>query len=193
VRRPERRLRLAEQERDRLRGFVGRLDTDDERECLAARVVPCKPAFRLEKHRIDRLGVELTLQHQERRIVRCEFRTNLLAVVGRFGIGLPGRVRLPGPDRDLGVLIRVLELAGTDPTVLDWRVDVGRLRGWAGYTRETKRAIVWHLDWTGVLAELCERCVAKRAARLIESVEVVENQQRDRLAEIERGLACRAE
>ena len=112
VRRAEFRIGLAEQKCDRFRGFVGRLHADDERERLAARVVPRKPAFRLEKHRIDRLGVELTVQHQERRIVRRQLRAYFRADVSGFGIGRPGRDRQPRPDRDLGVLVVCWNLPG---------------------------------------------------------------------------------
>ena len=113
-------------------------------------------------------------------------------IVGGFGIGLPGWDRQPRPDRDLGVL-GFLELAGTDPAVLHRRVDVGRLRRRASQAGETKRPVVGHLHRAGFLPELGERLVAQRQARLIEGIEVLEDQKRDRLAEIERGLADRAQ
>ena len=84
------RPRLARAERDRLRGLVGRLHAEHELEVLAAGVVPGEPAFRLEEHRIDRLGLEFAVQHQERRIFRCELGADLLAVGRRFGIRPPG-------------------------------------------------------------------------------------------------------
>ena len=75
------RLGVAEQICDRCRDLVGRLRADNELEVLARLVKPGKAAFRLEKHRVDRLGLEFTLQHQKRRIVRREFRADLLAMV----------------------------------------------------------------------------------------------------------------
>ena len=61
--------------------------------CQVLTVIPGKAAFRFEKHRIDRLGLEFAVQHQERRIVGCEFRADLFAIGRGFGIGLPGRNR----------------------------------------------------------------------------------------------------
>jgi hypothetical protein len=78
---------FAQKERDRLRGLVGRLRADHESEFLAARLVPGEAAFRLEKHRVDRLGLEFAVQYQNGRIARREFRANLLAVGRRFQIG----------------------------------------------------------------------------------------------------------
>ena len=78
---------FAEQERDRLGGLVGRLHAEHELEIPAARVVPGETAFRLEKHRIDGLGLEFAVQHQKAGIVRCEFRADLLAIGRGLGIG----------------------------------------------------------------------------------------------------------
>jgi hypothetical protein len=120
---------FAEQEGDRLGSLIGRLHTDDELKVLAASVVPSKSAFRLEKHRVDRLRLKLPLQHQMRRIVGRKLSANVFAVTRRFRIIEPGWNRQPRPDRALGVL----ELAGTDPAVLDRRIDIGRARGRAGH------------------------------------------------------------
>jgi len=51
----ERRARLAEQERDRLGRLVGRLNAEHEFESFVFPVVPAEPAFRFQKHRVDRL------------------------------------------------------------------------------------------------------------------------------------------
>ena len=173
------------------RRLVGRLHAENELEFLAARVVPAQAAFRLEKHRIDRLGVELTIQHEERRIVRGQLRADLLAEVAPFGIvsarSASATASTSGP-RCSGFV----ELAGTDPAVLERRVDVGRLGRRPADAGESKGAVVRHRDRSGLLAELDERLVAQREARLIEGVEVFEHQQRDRLAEIE-GVRRRAE
>jgi hypothetical protein len=72
-------------------------------------------------------------------------------------------------------------------------VDIGRVRGRAAHARETKRAVVGHRDGAGFLAEFEEGSIAQREPRLIESVEILEDQQRDGLAEIERGRPDRAE
>ena len=63
-RRLEARPRLAEQIGERLRRLLRRLDADDEFEALACGVVPGDAGLRLEKHRIDRLGLELAIEHQ---------------------------------------------------------------------------------------------------------------------------------
>ena len=113
-------------------------------------------------------------------------------MVRGFGVGLSGRDRQPRPDR-AAQCSGFLELAGTDPAVLDRRVDVGRLWSRAADASEAKRGVVGHLDGARFLPELRECCVAEREARLIEGVEVLEDQQRHRLAEIERRLSDRAE
>ena len=95
---------VAEQICDRSRDLVGRLRADNELEVFARGVKPGKATFRLEKHRVDRLGLEFAVQHQKRRIVRREFSPDLLAMVGGFGIGLPGRARESRPYRPPGVL-----------------------------------------------------------------------------------------
>jgi hypothetical protein len=77
---------FAEQEGDRLGSLIGRLHTDDELKVLAASVVPSKSAFRLEKHRVDRLRLKLPLQHQMRRIVGRKLSANVFAVTRRFRI-----------------------------------------------------------------------------------------------------------
>ena len=109
----------------------------------------------------------------EGRIVRCKFRADLFAVSRRFRIGVPGRDREPRPYR----APRGLETPRTDPTVLDRRVDVGRVGGWASDARETKRAVVRHLDRAGFFAELQDCFVAQGEPRLIERVKIFKDQQ----------------
>ena len=90
---------FAQKVRDRFRGLVWRLHPDHELEGFAAHVVPGDAALRLEKHRVDRLGLEFAIQHQNGRIVRCKFRADLLAMGCGFGVGAPGRNREPRPYR----------------------------------------------------------------------------------------------
>src|SRR5262249_6861951 len=78
----------AQQESHRLRGIVRRLHADDKLEALAARVVPGESAFRLEKHRIHRLRLELSLEHQARRIVCCKLGADVFAVTGGLRVFL---------------------------------------------------------------------------------------------------------
>ena len=52
--------------------------------------------------------------------------------------------------------------------------------------------VVGHFDRAGFRAELQDRCVAKRELRPVEGVEILEDQQRHRLTQIERRLAHRA-
>jgi len=187
--RPERSVRLAKKIRDRLGGFERRLHAEHQLELACFFVVPAEAGFRLEKHRIDRLRLEFAVEHQQRRIVRGQFRPDLLAIVRAFGIG--GRVFLS--ERRPNRKRRVLEFPRTDPTLLNRRINVGRIAGGAGHSCETKLTVVRHLDGSRLLAELHERAVTQRKPRLIECVEGFEDQQRDRLAHIDRRLAQRAE
>ena len=107
---------------------------------------------------------------------------------GGFGVGAPGRNREPRPYRAL----TVLETSRTDPAVLDRRVNVGRVRGRAGHTGETKCAVVRPYDRAGFLAELDESSIAKGEPCLIECIEFFKDQEGDRLTEIQRRLADRA-
>jgi len=97
---------------------------------------------------------------------------------------IPGR----RPDR----ASRALDGPGTNPAVLDRRVDVGRVGGRTADARETKRAVVRHLNRAGFFTELQDGRVAQRKPRLIEGVEIREDQQHHRLTQIERRLAHRA-
>ena len=64
---------LAKQMRDRLRRLVGRLHAQHQFEAAALPVVPGKTGLRFEKHRIDRLRLELAIEHQKIRIFGREF------------------------------------------------------------------------------------------------------------------------
>ena len=124
-----------------------------------------------------------------RRIVRRELGTNRFAVARGFRVGVPGGIRERRPVWLLGVL----ELRRADPPVLDRRVDIGRIRGRAGHPRKAKGDIRRPYDGAGLFAEFDGRDVAQREPRLIEGIELLEDQQGDRLAEIERRLADRAQ
>ena len=82
---------------------------------------------------------------------------------------------------------------GADQTVLERRVNIGRVRGRAGHARETISAVVRRPDRAGFLAELHESSIAQRKTRLIEGVELLEDQQSHWLAEIQRRRADWAE
>ena len=106
-------LGFAQQERDRLRGLVRRLHPEHELEVLAARVVPGETAFRLEKHRIDGLGLEFAVQHQQAGLLAGKLGADLLAVGRGLGVGRPGLRRERRPDRKR----RVLDVPGlTQPS-----------------------------------------------------------------------------
>jgi len=182
-------LGLAEQEGDGLRGVARGLRADDELEVLAACVVPGEAVFRLEKHRIHRLRLELPLQHQARRIVPRKLGANVFAVTRGLRIVLPGGNRQPRPDRALGVL----ELSGTDPAILDRRIDIRRVGGRPRNPRETIGSVRLPRDRTALLAVFHDSRFAQREARLIEGIEILEDQKCDRLAQIERRSADRAE
>ena len=187
-RRLERAVRLAEEMRDQLRGLVGRLRAQHDLEIPAARVEPGEPGFRLQKHRIDGLGLEFAIQYQQVGIVRCELCANPLAIGRRFDIRRAFGDGQHPPDRP-----SVVVKARTDPAFLDWRIDVGSVRAGPGHARKAKRAIVRLRDRAGVLAELHECAVAELEPRLVEGVERLEDQQCDRLTHVHWRLADRAE
>ena len=180
---------LAKQEGDGLGGVVGRLHADDEFEDPAARVIPSKTAFRFEKHRFGRLRLELALEHQPRRIVSRKLGANVFAVTRGLRVLLPDGNRQPRPDRPLGVL----KFSRTDPAILDRRIDVGSIRRGPGDSGKTKRGVGRPRDRTGLLAVSHHVAIAQREPRLIEAVKILEDQDRDRLAEIERRSADGAE
>ena len=100
----ERSSGLAEQERNRLGGLVGRLNPEHEFEAFVFPVVPAEPAFRFQKHRVDRLGLEDTVEHQQGRIFRIEFGADLLAINRGLAIGRQGLLGEGRPDRKGSVL-----------------------------------------------------------------------------------------
>src|SRR5262249_28006293 len=63
ARRPKWRAGFAEQERNRFRDLVRRLRADHELEACPARIEPGETAFRLQKHRVDRLDLEIAVEH----------------------------------------------------------------------------------------------------------------------------------
>ena len=175
--------------RDRLRRLVGRLHAKQQFEIAALAVVPGEPAFRLEEHRVDRLRLELAVEHQQRGVVRGQLGADLLAISG--GLGVVGRhllgERRPHRQR------RVLHLLRRDPAGLDRRIDVGLVRRGTCHAGEAEGPVIGDDDRPGLLAELDERAVAQRETRLVEGVELFEDQKRDRLTEIERRFADRTE
>ena len=185
----EGRLGIAEQIRDRCRYLGGRLHADNQIKVLASGVIPGKPAFRLKSHRVDRLRLEFAVQHQKCRIFRIELGANLFAVACRHGIGRPARHREARPYRGPGVL----EESRPNPAVFGWRVDIGRVWGRASHPRESKLAVVRHFDRAGFRPEFQNSLVAQREPRLIERVEVLEDQHRHRLPQVERRFAHRAQ
>ena len=181
----KRRLGFAQHIPNRFRRLVGRLRAQHQFEFPSPGIVPAEAGFRLEKHRVDGLGLEFALQHEERRIIIREFRADLLAVDRRFRISAAFGQRRPIPSVGVGNDFR------TDPPILQRRADVRRVRRRSRDAGETIGAVIRRLNRAGFLAELHESAVAQRQARLIEGVELIEDQQRDRLTEIQRGLAGR--
>jgi len=135
------------------------------------------------------LVLEFAVQHQKGRVARRKFSADLLAIGRGLGVGLRLRHRERCPYREF----RILEVFGADQTVLERRVNIGRVRGRAGHARETISAVVRRPDRAGFLAELHESSIEQRKTRLIEGVELLEDQQSNRLAEIERRRADWAE
>ena len=180
---------LAQQKRDRGRGLVGRLHPEHQLEAFAVRVVPGETAFRLEEHRVDGLGLEFPVEHQQGRIVPGEQRPDLLAVGRALGVGRPLLDRERLPDRTPGTF----EFSGADPAFLDRRINIGSIGCRAGDAGEAIGTVVGHRYRSGFRAELQDILAAQLQLRPVESVEGFEDQQRYRLAEIERRLADRAE
>jgi len=135
------------------------------------------------------LRLELALEHQPRRIVSRKLGANVFAVTRGLRVLLPDGNRQPRPDRPLGVL----KFSRTDPAILDRRIDVGSIRRGPGDSGKTKRGVGRPRDRTGLLAVSHHVAIAQREPRLIEAVEILEDQDRDRLAEIERRSADGAE
>ena len=187
-RRLERSAGLAKQMRDRLRHLVGRLHTQHQLEA-ALPVVPRETGLRLKKHRIDRLRLEFAIQHQKIRIFGREFGPDPLAMDRGLGVGGLGILGGRRPYRKR----RVLRPSRADPAGQDRRIDVRRVRRCTGHARKTIGAIGRHGDGAGFLAEPHERSIAQCEARLIEGVECLEDQQPDRLPQIERRFAKRTE
>ncbi len=121
---------------------------------------------------------------------RGKLGADLLAIGRGLGVGASASASASGAQTGAPVCG---ETRRADPAFLDRRIDIGRVGCRAGHAREAIRAVVRHRDGAGFLAELHERPVAQREPRLIEGVERLEDQQRHRLAEIERRLADRAE
>ena len=185
----ERGLGLAQQGGDRLRALVGRLDAEHEFQLAALAVVPAETAFGLEEHRVDRLGLEASVQHQKVRICFRQFGADLLAVLGRLAVGL---CRLLGeglPDREGGML----HAARAHPAGEDRRVDVRRLRGRPGDAGEAEGAVILALDGAGLLPEFDQGAVPERRAGPVIGIEAVEDQQCHGLTEIQGRLAQRTE
>ena len=180
---------FAEHEGDGLGRVVRRLHAEHELELAAVAAEPGEAGFGLQEHRVDRLRLELAIEHQERGVLGGELSPDLLAVDGALGV--VGR-RLPGERRPHRKR-RILDARGTDPACLDRRIDVGCVGRRARHAREAEGTVVGTHDGAGLLAEPHEGPVAQCQPRLIERVEMLEDQQRHRLAEIERRLADGAE
>ena len=106
-------------------------------------------------------------------------------MVRGVGVGTPARNRQAWPYRGSGIL----DESRTHPAVLERRVHIGRIRSGAAHAGEAKRAIVGLFDRVGLFAEFENRSVAQSEPCLIKDVEVVKDQQRNRLTQIERRLA----
>ena len=188
-RRLERRLGFAQKKSNRSGGLVRRLHAQHQLEILAGGIVPRETAFRLEKQRVNGLGLELAVEHQQGRSAACELRADFLTVSRAFGINCPLSDRERLPDRPPGVL----EKSWADPSFLDRRVDIGRFGCCAGDARKAIGTVVGHRYWTGFLRKFYISSIAQLQPRLVEGVERLEDQQSHWLAEIEGSVAGRAE
>ena len=131
---------FTQQEPNRGGGLVWRLHPEHELQDLAVQVVPGKTAFRLEEHRVDRLGLEFPVEHEYGGIVLGQEPSDLLAIDGTFRIGCPFIGRDGPPDRASGVV----EPARADPPFLDRGVDVQRVGRGAGDAGEPVSAVIGH-------------------------------------------------
>lgn len=183
------RMRFAEQMRERLRSLVRRLHAEHQLQIAAFAAVPGEPAFRLQEHRIDRLRLELAVEHEQRGVVRSKLAADLIAKLGRLDV--IGR-HLPGERGPHGQCC-VLHLLRRDPAGLDRRIEVGLVGRGACNAGEAVGAVIGRNHGAGFFAGFHEGAVTQHEPRLVEGVKFFEDQQRDRLAQIERRLAERAE
>ena len=185
---PEVRLRLAEQDAKRLGRLERRLHAQHDVEHLAVGIVPGEACLRLQEHRIDGLGGELPLQRQHVGIVCLQLGADLLAKSRAPGIVPALRHRQRFPDRSA----RALGEARAHPARLDRRIDIGGIRRRPGDPGVAESGVVGPRLRARLLAESQQSVIAEGETRPIEGVEGLEQQERHRLAEIERCLALRA-
>ena len=184
----EGRLGIAEQIRDRCRYLGGRLHADNQIKVLASGVIPGKPAFRLKSHGSADCVSNSRSSTKSAGFFASSSARKCLTMACRHGIGRPlgtGRRGHMGP--------RSSRKLPPSPAVFGWRVDIGRVWGRASHPGESKLAVVRHFDRAGFRPEFQNSLVAQREPRLIERVEVLEDQHRHRLPQVERRFAHRAQ
>ena len=185
----ERRFGLAEEISEPFRDLIRRLDADNQFENLRPVIVPGEAALGLERHGVHGLGIELAVDDEHAGIAGGEELPDLLAIGGALGIVTALRDRKRLPDRPSAAIVE----AGADEAFLKRRVDIRGVRRRSGDPGEAKRGVVGLRQRSGLGAEFQEIAVPEDHPRAIVGVEAVEQEQRHRLAEIERRLPDRAE
>ena len=109
---------------------VRTLDADHELQFPAVPVVPGERALRLQEDRVDRLRLEIAIEHQLVRAHILEFVLDLISVKRRLGIG-GGRLRRRSPLR---LLLHVARRPG--PSGNERGVDIVTVRRRPGDAHE---------------------------------------------------------
>ena len=130
------------------------------------------------------MRLEFAVEHQHVRIVRCKSGADLFAVIRRLRVRRAVQVGRR-PNR----ILAIGETARHGPTGKHRRIDVRRFRRRTGNPHETMRTVRRNRDRTCLVAIAHTRRIAQSQTGLIESVELIENQHDQRLAEIERRFA----
>jgi hypothetical protein len=173
--RPDVAAGFAEEGGDRFGRLLRGLDADHELHHPPGVVVPGESRLGLEEHRIDGLGLEAALEHQPVVMAGREVGADARPVIGGLLVGGTTAVR-PGPDRPLALA----EAPRHHPAGLDRGVDVGRVRRRAGDAHEAERRVRIAGPRSGLAPIGDGSRSPQRQARLVEGVEILEDQHADR-------------
>jgi hypothetical protein len=134
------------------------------------------------------LRFEVAVEHEHIRIDCGKSGADLFAVIRRLRVRRTVQIGRR-PNR----FVAIGETARHGPAGQHRRIDIRRLRCRPGNPHETMRAVRRDRDRTCLVAITHAGRAAQSQTGLIESVELLEDQHGQRLAEIERGLAGGAE
>lgn len=185
--RPNVRPGLAEQEGHGLCRSIGRLHPQHDLQMLMAGLKPRKAAFWFEEHWINGPRLEPAVEHQHVRRRHGEGSADFLAKNCPSTIGiLHGRVRLP--DGPAAAILK----CRADPPLIDRRVGIP-LAVRTCNPRESQLRVIGCPLRACLSAKPQWRSVAERHPRPVVGIEALEEEERQRLAEIEGRRPDRAE